>query len=204
MKNLRKAYFNVPAYLKLIKKHNTDIDYCDWEDLPIMEKSFLDENESGTISPEYYREYMMKKLISNRTSGTTGQYLEIQWSKSDYTRSMIPLWLWRKRNFGINPSDRLAYFFTDGVPGENYRTYKEQFGVCKNLLNEKDLIDVVKKINEWKPQWMLLQPSTAAILFQFLEKSGSTLPGTVSYIEFSGEVLTTEVRDILKFFRNTI
>ena len=49
---------------------------------------------------------------------------------------------------------------------------------------------------EWDPEWMLVQPSTAVILCNFLKKNKLSAPKSLKYMEFSGELLTQEVREL--------
>ena len=75
------VYRNVPAYIDLARDRDIDIaSLTEFGQLPIMEKKYMIDHEMGNIAPEMIREYMTGNLISKRTSGSTGQYLEILWN----------------------------------------------------------------------------------------------------------------------------
>ena len=193
------VYRNVPAYIDLARDRDIDIaSLTEFGQLPIMEKKYMIDHEMGNIAPEMIREYMTGNLIAKRTSGSTGQYLEILWSDADYKRSMIELWLRRVQYYDIYPEDRKVYFFTDNDVNTRYDKNSNYMGISKYMLNENDIDEVVKSIVDFKTKWLLLQPSVAVILCSYIKKKRSNNMFDIKYIEFSGEVLTDEVRRLAK------
>ena len=193
------VYRNVPAYIDLARDRDIDIaSLTEFGQLPIMEKKYMIDHEMGNIAPEMIREYMTGNLIAKRTSGSTGQYLEILWSDADYKRSMIELWLRRVQYYDIYPEDRMVYFFTDNDVNTRYDKNSNYMGISKYMLNENDIDEVVKSIVDFKTKWLLLQPSVAVILCSYIKKKRSNNMFDIKYIEFSGEVLTDEVRRLAK------
>ena len=46
------------------------------------------------------------------TSGSTGKCLEFYWHKDDYARSLLPVWILRRKFYGISTNDKMCYFYT--------------------------------------------------------------------------------------------
>lgn len=188
-------YKNVPVYYNLAKELGIDPDKAkEFEDFSIVNKNYMLKWGSGCISPEHTMEYLQGKLISCRTSGSTGQYLEILWDETDYKKSLIELWMKRVKYYNIYPHNRLTYFFTENGQDGLFISMEHELGVCKNLLTDKGIETVYDKILQWNPEWMLLQPSSAAILCSYVNSHHVRKPEALRYIEFSGELLADEVR----------
>lgn len=91
--------------------YNMGIDIAsieNWTDIPIIEKNTVVKSGSSSLAVSAIPLLMNEKLISARTSGSTGKYMEIYWKTDDYRRSMLPLWYYRNRYYGIKPNDRLC------------------------------------------------------------------------------------------------
>ena len=130
--NVKKIYENIPVYTMLKEKKDQDIEQrLDFDTLPIIERKQMIEMQVNCIASEYFSEYLNDKLKMVRTSGSSGQYLEIYWNTNDYTRSMLELWFLRARFYKIYPSNRLLYFFTENGCGDAYISDKNQLGICK-------------------------------------------------------------------------
>lgn len=192
---VKEAYDNVPIYINF--SDNTER-VTGINNAPIITKQIFVEKQDACLTPSYYMDYLQNRLIKARTSGSTGHYLQIVWSVSDYHQSMMELWLKRIKYYNIRPDNKLAYFFTDNRFNNSnmYVRKKQELGISKAGLLP-DLIDeAYRYIVEWNPEWMLLQPSTAVILAEYIKRNHAKLPDQLRYIEFSGEVLTDDVRQI--------
>lgn len=190
------VYRNVPAYIDLARDRDIDIaSLTEFGQLPIMEKKYMIDHEMGNIAPEMIREYMTGNLISKRTSGSTGQYLEILWSDADYKRSMIELWLRRGQYYDIYPKDKMLYFYTYNDGNTEYEYYKNTIGINKRLLLEECIEETIEVIKNAKAAWALFQPSVAVLLCAYIKKHYEKSPISFKYVEFSGEVLTETVRE---------
>lgn len=141
-----------------------------------------------------------EKMIYVRTSGSTGKYLDIYWKRDDYIRSMLPLWMLRKRYYNINPSDKVCYFFTTYEMENQKDYYYKNSELCFNKakLSIEELREVYKRMEDFKPKWLLLQPSIAILLCQCMDEYNLEPIESICYIEMSGELLTDEVRKIVK------
>ncbi len=185
------VYEKVPAYRRLLEENSSEL-------FPIIEREKMTEDQSSCIMPEYFHDYLAGQLFKARTSGSTGQYLEIFWNKEDYMKSMVELWLLRVKFYDIYPHNRLFFFFTENESGDCFIERKNEFGISKKLLVEEQLKVVYESILAWNPEWMILQPSTAVILCEYYKRNNLQKPSALRYIEFNGELLTDEVRNLTK------
>ncbi len=199
LEKIKKIYIKVSTYNQLLEKKICLLDEIKkYEQLPIISKKEIIGKQSMNIMPEFYTLYLSDKLKKARTSGSSGQYLEIYWDNIGYLRSMIELWLLRAKFYEIYPHNRLCFFFTESEYNKFFIQNKNEFGICKVLLSNKSLVEVYEKILEWDPEWMILQPSTAVILCNYVKSNKLDIPKSLRYIEFTGEVLTMDVENMTK------
>lgn len=193
------VYRNVPAYVNYLLDKSVDInEITEFEDFPIIDKSVLLANQHACISPEYIMDSINGKLWGSRTSGSTGRYIEVLWNKSDYFKSLIELWMRRTEYYGIYPDNRMMFFFAR-VSGDDMVIYEQNnIGICKDMLNADGLEYICRQISEYKPEWLMLQPSSADLLCNYIIEHNIDIPDSVRYIEFSGELLTDRVRRLTK------
>lgn len=193
-KIIKEAYETVPLYMR--KNINFEGKYC-LENCPTIEKNQVIEYEAGAISSYAIPLYYANKLIRTRTSGSTGKYMEIYWKKSDFTRSMLPLWVLRKKYYGIKPDDKMCFFFTIMEIGDRDKDkviQGNQIGYSKSNLSMERLNEIYKEMLTYKPVWLLLQPSMAMLLCRCIKKYHLPALDSVKYIELTGEILREEVR----------
>lgn len=195
---VEKAYSEVPMYYYMNVK-TEEIE--EWDDIPILEKNIVVKNGESALAISAIPLLMNGKLISARTSGSTGKYMEIYWKEDDYKRSMLPLWYYRNRYYGIKPSDKLCFFYTIHNIGKSEDLYfydKNSLGFLKANLDIEYLEKVYRKMQEYKPVWLMLQPSMAVLLCECMDRYKLDRLESVKYIEFSGEILTESVRKMTK------
>lgn len=199
VKKIMTIYEKLPAYERLIDNMQSELnESTQFNDLPIMKRKIMIEKQSNCIMPEYFVDYLNNNLKTVRTSGSTGQYLEVYWRDEDYVRSMAELWILRAKFYGIYPHNRLFFFFTGNEQGDEYIKRNNEIGVCKSLLKESELKRVYDIMMEWNPEWMLLQPSTAVIFCGYIKRHRLEPPKALKYVEFSGEILTDEIREMTR------
>lgn len=136
-------------------------------------------------------------MINVRTSGSTGKYLNIYWDKADCTRSLLPLWIYRKKYYGISADDKMCYFYTARSVGDiEQRTflYKNQLGFAKTNLNIEELARIYEDMKAFQPKWLNIQPSIAALLCQSIRKHQLLGLDSIEYVEFTGEMISDSVR----------
>lgn len=176
------------------------------EQIPVLEKESIQRDSERMISAEYiHLESKDVEMVS--TSGSTGQCLAIAWNKQEMLKSMIPLCMERFRSYGIKPDDRFCYFYTlgtsyDSAVGNVYQEYGEQsLGFSKLNLTSDRMAEICRIIMEFKPVWMILQPSIAVLLCRCFEKNKFGKIESLKYIELTGEMITVDVRqDIQNVF----
>ncbi len=213
MKDKRKvvtqaAYKKVPFYYRLANEKKLEVDKIleegKWDLLPIITKDSFWMNQQSMINAEYMVENREKELQVSKTSGTSGKYLEILWNKKEYNESLIPLWIYRKKYYNINPSDRFCYFYTvpngDLSKRENFfvEYRKNSIGFSKNGLDEEGLLKIYDIMKEFQPTWMNFQPSMAVLLGNVIQKYKLPKIESLTYMELTGEVLLESVREYLE------
>lgn len=189
----RKAYKDVPLYINRSRDNKEEITI---HNIPIIKKENLIDRQDECLEPAAYMDYMQNKLICLRTSGSTGHYLQIMWKMSDYQHSMAELWLRRIKYYGIRPDSRLACFFTDNrfEEDKNYVRKNNELAISKLLILPETIDEAYRMVMDWNPEWMILQPSTAAVLVEYIKRTGAGTPDALKYIEFTGEILTDDLR----------
>ena len=202
------AYTSSVFYRDLIGYKEIEDDSFAFEELPYISKEMFVESRLPIEPMSYLLENSEENVITMSTSGSTGKYLQIKWNKDDYIRSMLPLWIMRKRYYGIKPDDKMCYFYTIHKTGkEEVKEVQKNntYGFSKTDLTDERLLEIYKKIENYKPKWMLLQPSTAMMLVDTAEKHGLSQLDSVEYIELSGEMLSEKLKCRLnKFFKCSI
>ena len=204
-KQVEFAYKNIPLYISLSQKQRIDIDELikndDWEAIPLIDKDLYVESKIPYIPFNRVMDLDNEKLIHDRTSGSTGKYLDIYWDKADYNYSMLPLWFYRYKYYGIMPNDKLCYFYTARDVGEienKYYESKTECGFSKYNLNDDWLFQIYNKMQSFQPKWLILQPSVAAIFMDFLNKNQLEKIESIQYVELTGEVLTKSIKERVK------
>lgn len=194
---IQEAYEQIPVYLRNGRDMNRKEEQAGGlEDYPVLERNQLIEEETAVLMPWAEMLRMQGKLICGRTSGSSGKYMEIFWTREDYHRSMLPLWFYRYKYYGIRPDDRVCYFYTirslDGM--EDMVQRKAELGFSKSNLTMQRISRILDKMEEFQPEWLMLQPSVAMLLCRCMDRCGKKAPESIRYIEFTGEILTPEVR----------
>ena len=200
---IKEAFQTVPLYCNVAMEQGLDIETIlnqeKWNEIPIIDKKWIVEKEQSILTPEGVVQSYQGKLIHARTSGSTGEYMDIYWTHHDYTNSMLPLWWGRYHYYGIRPSDRLCFFNTLHPEGKDEDIREKNYlGFSKSNLTESRMKEIYEKMLEFQPKWLLLQPSIAVLLCQCKEKFQLPPLACVTYIELSGELLREEVRKLLK------
>ena len=202
LKNIIKyAYEKVPFYI------NKDIDKKIFEDenalnilrqLPVVDKEDIIKSDNN-ISAEYAVN-RKQDITYAHTSGSTGKCMDIMWDKSDVNKSMLSLWLYRLKYYGIKMSDRLCYFYTTGNFPESrelktdYEEGRNRLGFSKLNLNENRIAEIYKHMKEYRPVWINMQPSIGMLLAEYINRNKLEKIQELKYIELTGEMLFDNVR----------
>ncbi len=206
-KILNHAHTTVPFYMN--DKWKPVSSYKEFRQIPLLEKSTVQNNPDAFKSNDHFHSAKMKDLIIHCTSGSTGKYLKVYWNIFETMRALSPLWMARKKNYNINPEDKYCYFYTTEFRGNRIQKEKEKkgwneriLGFCKSNLDNEKIKDIIKQLNEFQPKWLLLQPCMAELLLDSIDRHGIKMTDSIQYIEFTGEFLNsdliTRVIDIFK------
>ena len=139
-------------------------------------------------------------MKSAYTSGSTGISLEAFSTDAESAGQLFSLWLYRRKYYGINTDAKFCFFFTlrDHYGQTKYDEQKNYLGISKELLQREKLDEIFGRIYAFQPKWLLLQPSIAMILARYIYETGAEVPGSLTYIELSGEMVTDRQRRFIE------
>jgi len=199
------AYNNTPYFNNIINDilgEDEEITADVFSRLPLFNKQTIrDLGWLNFVSGEYldedYRLLRRKNMRVERTSGTTGEPMQILWNQNDYFSSIMNHWKYRSDNFGITPASKYCTSMKN-IPGGGayYIDGNKMIFSIKNITYES-IAEIIKGMNEFKPEWMYIQNSILFVLVYSARKLGLTFPDSLKYIEYMGE-------PICGYFRNEI
>lgn len=199
MEMAKYAYKAVPYYRGLAEENPlimTWIEKGEWEKLPLIEKNEIVLKQDKFMSDDYLGELVMGRLSRSHTSGSTGTYLDVYWSKSDLSASLLPLWMERYRQAGVRTNDRVCLFNT--TLQEEYQIKGNKMIVSKQQLDRKKMIKMYKKMKEFKPVWLLLHPGIAQMLLKIVREENLPILPDLKYVELTGEMVLDGVKENLE------
>lgn len=195
-------YTRVPLYYRVAENKGLDIDKIDnWNQIPIINRENLMIDEEQRISPEYYPYYDNRKCLKVRTSGSTGKILNMYWDPREYSESLLQLWFLRKKRYNIKPQDKYCTFYvvpkySEVLKSNIYMTHhNNELSFYKLGLNEEKISEIYREMQSFQPVWMIVQPSVIALLINFINKNNLSKINSLKYIEFTGEVLSEEIKN---------
>jgi len=201
------AYAEVPFYRNLAMEKNITVQEMnsmeEFQNLPLIDKGIFQRSKKQTLAERYYSYQNRRRIILRRTSGSTGKYLKIYWDYQDNIKSLVELWYNRKKYYDIHPRDKYCYFYTTGYKANklveetecNMAVDKSSLGFSKNNLDEERLIDICKRMYEFDPSYLLVQPSMAVLIMDCMEREKLPKLRGLKYIELTGEMLLNAVRN---------
>jgi phenylacetate-CoA ligase len=208
------AYNTVPYYKQTFDEYQIDPfsikQLCDLEKLPILTKEKIQEDPDKFISEKYKYFPYSQDLIINRTSGSTGKFLKVFWSKNDEIRSMFSLWMLRSKVYGIDASSKFCSFHTTvynanrlvETPDSMLLSSDRNLSFSKLNMDYYKLGEYYKQILDFKPEWLFVQPSIAYLLADYIEQNNLYIPDSLKYIELTGEYLFSNYHEkIRKIFQ---
>lgn len=181
------------------------LDITQW---PILTREELQEHRYNMFSDGYKSKYLCHQLKRTSSSGTSGVSVNVYWDTPDYHRSMLPLWRKRKEWYGISPKDKKVAFtlsYANKVNRlDNLVCLEDE---CQLLVNASSLASedaykaLIKRILDFEPKWMCVQPFILEQLICYYRKSGLKSPKSLEHIDSIGEVLTDKLKkDAMDFF----
>ncbi len=186
------AYHNVPLYRDRLRKMGTVwqelADRSEWDRLPVIEKNQIVEYADDLVSEEFVADVALERLIHTHTSGSTGTFLDVYWSKEDMLHALLPLWVDRWKAAGIHARDRLCQFNTTLANDKVFEINGNTMIVSKDRLSPLYLEDTYRRIREFEPEWMILHPAMAFFLMEQARKMDLPAFESVRYVELTGEM----------------
>lgn len=173
-------------------------DDCDlntqWDDLPITTKREVAHAGVSILSAKYFSKVDTSDIINVFTSGSTGESLEHITTKQEQAKSLLSLWLYRKKYYNIDMNAKFCYFFTirDYLGQTKCEHRGNGLGFSKELLQEENLEMLYDEMYQFQPEWLLLQPSIAMIFARYIFESGVEPIGSLRYIELTGEMVSKQ------------
>jgi len=197
-KMMRKAIETVPYYRNKAEMFlmSNGCDECKFESFPKLEKADL-QNLSAELIADDYNNQKRKQLFVERTSGSTGKFTNIYWARDDFYKSNLVLWRLRKKWYGITPASRCASFNAFTYSGSrlyrpeqiDYNISQSALYLSKFALSDGGIEECVKRMVEFRPEWMMVQTSVLLRITEYLKREGILLP-SLRYIELNGEMVT--------------
>lgn len=198
-KKLRKvvdfAYKNSPFYNKLYNSiYNKEFSFVE---LPIIQKSDICEQLLNVITENSYADLVVDALEKYTTSGSTGICMDVYWSKIDNNNSLLGLWYLRKKYYNISTNDLVCTFYSNRkINGQEIKQMK--VGNClsfsKSNLDNSRIADIYIHIQQFKPKYIIIEPSIAVLLCDYIEMNNLNKIDSIQYMELTGEFLLKSVK----------
>lgn len=200
---------NENDYYKKIVSNNS-IASTEISGYPVLTRKELQCNKQEMISNNYKSKFYYNRLKRQKSSGTSGIPITVFWDYNDYQISVLSLWRRRLKYYRIKPTDKCISFTLnafDTVMNDNqYLFYKKS----ENLLlinislihNDNSFEKILKKINEFQPKWMYIQPYVLNKIYQIYLMKNELPPNSLKYIESVGEILQSDLKQKVKEYFN--
>lgn len=205
------AYENSPFYKIFYDQNTVDMSSLDQRNdilnIPILTKEMVQVHKDEIVvdAMNSYRSHMIQVT---RTSGTTGQVVEVLWNKNDFAKSILPVWRKRKEWYGITASSKCVVFnnfqYYDDVQTALKQKMINKTTLCldRNFVSEEDTLFIVEQINNFSPDWIQIHPSVALRLIDLLNKYDVKTHFLLKYIELNGELVTeSQKKYISQYFK---
>ena len=176
-------------------------------EMAILTKQDIQTKSIDIINSDYHN-LDINALKVARTSGSTGQPLEVFWSSNEMMRSNLCLWRLRKKYYNIFPNSKCASFhsilYNQSIPMDagqiEILNNNVNISFSKFFLEENDIRLYLQEMERFGVEWLLIQPSIAQKLYDYLNTSGTKLPPKIKYIELNGENISKVTEKKFKDF----
>ncbi|MBE9594176.1 MAG: phenylacetate--CoA ligase family protein, partial [Proteobacteria bacterium] len=174
---LRHAYENVPYYRRVFDDRGLkpeDVqDFKDLQKLPYLTKEIIQENLPSLIA----RNYPKSRLQHATTGGSTGIPLGFYHEKGASGAKEWAFMLSQWNRVGFKLGDRCVVLRSNVVCSASKGKFWEYDPVNKNLilssyhLTDENMPEYIKKISEFKPDFIQAYPSSITILAKFMKEN---------------------------------
>ena len=187
-------------YKNRIKEYGitNPLDITQW---PVLTRKELQDNRYNMFSDGYKSKYLCHQLKRTTSSGTSGVPVNVYWDKIDYLMSMLPLWRKRKEWYGISPKDKKVAFtlrYSNQVNNLDHLVcLEDEYQLLINassLASESAYNIAIKRILNFEPKWIYVQPFILEQLIFYYKKNDLTYPKCLEHIDSVGEVLTYRLK----------
>mgnify|MGYP004505732719 FL=1 len=176
-------------------------------EMAILTKQDIQTKSIDILNSDYHN-LDINALKVARTSGSTGQPLEVFWSSNEMMRSNLCLWRLRKKYYNIFPNSKCASFhsilYNQSIPMDagqiEILNNNVNISFSKFFLEENDIRLYLQEMERFGVEWLLIQPSIAQKLYDYLNTSGTKLPPKIKYIELNGENISKVTEKKFKDF----
>ena len=197
--NKSKFYSDLKIAEKYFKKLSVE--------MAILTKQDIQTKSIDIINSDYHN-LDINALKVARTSGSTGQPLEVFWSSNEMMRSNLCLWRLRKKYYNIFPNSKCASFhsilYNQSIPMDagqiEILNNNVNISFSKFFLEENDIRLYLQEMERFGVEWLLIQPSIAQKLYDYLNTSGTKLPPKIKYIELNGKNISKVTEKKFKDF----
>jgi phenylacetate-CoA ligase len=194
--NVNDAIRNIPFY----KKYQPVNSVKQFQALPITNKKTIKENFCDHVNPALH----YKKLTTN-TGGSSGTPFEFFLEKKSSRPKEKSHFDWFWGQFGYKTSDKVL--MVRGMPLRKngifeYRSLDNHLNVSCYLINEKNILQVLNAINEFKPTIIHAYPSSLRIVTSLLETYKDRLDINIRSIFVGSEYLSDFDRNYFESFYN--
>lgn len=178
---VRDAVIYVPYYSELFKKLKLTSDDIQTPDdltkLPILTKKDVVNHYERLLS----KKYSLKKLITSRSSGTTGINVKITMSKESYQKEQA--FIWSHREWGGVKRGEPAAVFSGHLVADLKRNrppfwvkdpYENQIIFSSYHMSEKNLFHYAKQLIRLQPKFIWGYPSSVYLMASYMENEKIT------------------------------
>lgn len=173
------------------------------QDLQFSYNDLISDKEKNRPEIEY---------MKIRSSGSTGQIVEVLWNERDFVLSNLTLWRLRKKFYNITPTTKYITFHSviyNGTQVENIancemKKTKVSLSINKYFISNDTIDRYINSIIDFAPEWIFTQPSMIINLMSIMKQNNlisQKIFPNIKYIELNGEtLLEAQRREISRFF----
>lgn len=168
---------------------------CNIEDFPLLTKTTVQNNPHSLISDHELPN--LNSLLVKSSSGSSGIPTSVYWSQNGYLQSMRSLWKCRIKFHDIYPTSMGLDFTNQSIDPNNWFSIKKNLiSACGWIIDDYSKIEkLLYYVNHLNIEWIYIQPYIAMKLMSYIKENNITLPKSLRYVEFVGEILSNEVRN---------
>ena len=201
---LHHSYKNVPYFKKIfdargLKPENIQ-NFNDFKKIPLLTKDIMRDNLTSFIATNYSKSKLQYITTGGSNGVPLGLYQEKRKAESREWAFFVDLW--KRVNFKIG--DKRVVLRGDVVQSANKGKFWEYNPSDKTLvfssyyMTDHTMPDYIRKMNSFKPDFLHVYPSVAAILARFMKKNHIGPITSVKAVLCASEKLYSWQRNLLE------